>query len=82
VRPALSSKPVELRLAPCVGYLPVRGEVAAVLEAVQCRVERPLLHLNDLSRHLLQPLRDRVAVQRSEGNDFEDQQVERALRKI
>jgi hypothetical protein len=41
-----------------------------------------LLHLNDLSRHLLQALRDRVAVQRSEGNDFEDQQVERALRKI
>jgi hypothetical protein len=36
----------------------------------------------DVARNLLQALRDSIAVQRAEGNDAEDQQIERPLGEI
>ena len=37
---------------------------------------------DDLARDLLEALRDRIAVERTQGDDVEDQQVEGALRQI
>jgi hypothetical protein len=39
------------------------------------RIESPLLDLQDLAGELLQPLRNRVAVERPEGHDVQDQKV-------
>jgi hypothetical protein len=33
-------------------------------------------------RHLLEALRDGVTVERADSNDFQDQQVQRALREV
>jgi hypothetical protein len=49
---------------------------------VQRRIERALLHSDDVARELLQPLRDAVAMQRPQRNDFQDEHVERALRQV
>ena len=46
------------------------------------RIERALTDLDDLTRHLTQPLSDGVAVLRLAGDDRQDQQIERALREI
>src|SRR5215469_14584903 len=43
-------------------------------------IEGALVHLNDGSRDLLQPLSDSVAVRRFEGKDLENHHIERALR--
>src|SRR5262245_43899982 len=73
---------IEARVAAGVGRRPRRAEPAALLEAMQRRIERPLLHLHDVAGHLLQPPRDRVAVDRTERDDFQDQHVERALQEV
>src|SRR5262249_29298025 len=41
-----------------------------------------LLHLQDVARDLLEPLRDRVAVNRPERDDLENEHVERALEQV
>ena len=61
---------------------PTAPQPAALLEPVQRGIERALLHLQDLARHLLQALGDRVAVNRPEGDDLQDQHVERALEQL
>ena len=78
----LPGQAVELRLAARLRLLPLGREQAPVLEPVQRGVERSLLHLDHVPRDLLQPLRDRVAVEGAEGHDLEDQQVERPLGQI
>jgi hypothetical protein len=82
VRAALPRQPVELRLAATLGHLPFGREDLAILQPVQRRIERPLRHLDDIARDLLEPLRDRVAVQRTQREDFQNQEVERALGKV
>ncbi len=79
---ALLRQPVELRLPAGVGNLPFGRQQLPVLEPVQRRIERALLDLDDLAGDLLQPLRDCVTVQRPERHDFENQQIERALRQV
>ena len=49
---------------------------------MQCRIERALLHLQDVAGNLLKPLRDGVAVNRPESDDFEDEDVERPLQEV
>ena len=80
-RPLLVRR-VVLRVAAGLRQAPFGGEQAAVVQPVQGRIERSLADLDDIARDLLQPLGDRVAVLRTAGDDGEDEQVERALRKI
>ena len=58
------------------------GDPALVLELVQRGVERSVAHLQDVTGYLLEALPDGPAVERLEGEDFENQQVERALDEI
>ena len=45
-------------------------------------IERSLLNLKGLARHLLNSLGDGIAVNGAKGDDPHDEEVERALRKI
>jgi len=51
-------------------------------QALQRRVQRSLLDLEDVIRELTDPLRDRPAVQRLERDGLEDQQIDGALNEI
>ena len=46
------------------------------------RVERALRDLDYIAGDLLQTLSDRIAMDGTQGDDFQDQQVEGALREI
>jgi hypothetical protein len=46
------------------------------------RIERPLLHLQDRARDLLDAVRDSVPVGRFERHDSQNQHVERALQDV
>ena len=82
LRLAAAGQLVKLRFAPAVGALPVGRQPAALFEPVQRRVERSLRHLDDLPRHLVEPLRDGLSMNRAQRHDFEDEQIECALGKI
>src|SRR4051812_42792476 len=77
--PARAGQVVELGVASRLARLPLGLEPAAGFEPVQRGIERPLLDLQDVLRHLLEPLRDGVAVKRTERNDLQDEQVECSL---
>jgi hypothetical protein len=55
---------------------------ALVLEAVQRRIQRSLVHLQHVFGDLLDPVGDRPAVQRLPLQRAEDQQVERSGQEI
>ena len=57
---------VELRAAIVLGDAPFGGDPPAVLEAVQRRVERALVHLEHVAGDLLDALRDAPAMHRLE----------------
>src|ERR1051326_2807213 len=73
---------VELRLAPAVGRAPLGFDPPLLLERVERRVERSLLHLQLVFRDLLDALRDRPAMLRLERDDFQNEEVERALDEV
>ena len=73
---------VELCLSTGVGAAPLSLQPAAFFEPVQRWIERSLLNVQRVARHLFQPLRNRVAVQWAEGDDLEDEEVERALQQV
>ena len=77
--PALFRQPVELCFAPGGCLLPLGSQPSAILQAVKSGVERPLLELKEVARDLLDPLRDRVAMNRPQCDDLEDQHVQGAL---
>src|SRR5688572_8405066 len=79
---ALCRDPIELCFASGVGQAPLRCQIPAILEAMQRRIERALRDLYDFTRDLLKPLRDRVPMQRTEGDNFQNQKIQRALRKV
>ena len=62
---------VELRAAVVLARLPLGADPAFLLEFVQGRVKRPVAHLQHVARNLLQPLADRPAIQRLEGQDLQ-----------
>ena len=80
--PAGTRERVELGAAAGIGDLPRGGQPALVLELVEGWIERAFADLQHVAGHLLQALGDRPAVQRPERDDFEKQQVERALHEI
>ena len=65
-----------------LGRAPLGGDPALMLQAVQRRIERALLHAQQFVRDLLDALRDRPAVHRLERDRPQDQQVERALNQV
>ena len=80
MRATFSGEPIELCLPAGIRQLPVSDEIASVFETMQGRIERALGHLYNVARDLLEPLRDRVAVTRTKRDDFQNQEIERALR--
>ena len=46
---------------------------------MQGGIERALRDLHDVARDLLEALSDSVAVDGAQGDDFEDEEIERAL---
>ena len=74
--PVVLRPPAQLRDGP-LGFDP-----ALVLEAMERRVERALVDLQDVLGDLLDALRDRPAVQRVGLQRPEDEQVERARQKV
>jgi hypothetical protein len=75
VFPALSGERVELRVPPRFSVFPFGFEPAATFKSVKRGVEGALMDLKEVFRYLLQALRDRVAVVRTEGHDLQDEQV-------
>jgi hypothetical protein len=79
---AQSCEAVKLRLPARVARPPFGPQPPLLLKAVKRRVQRPLLHSDDGIRDLVEPLRDRVSVNRTEGRDLQDQHIERTLQQI
>src|SRR5688500_5753357 len=71
---------VELCVAPRLRLMPFGGQPAALLEAMQCVVERSLVDTNSLARDDREMLRDGVAMGRSGRQRLQDQHVECPLR--
>src|SRR5687768_12487000 len=69
-------------LAVVLGSAPERRDEALVLEPVQGRIERPLLHLQHRIAAFLNELGNGVAVRGAKHERLEDEHVERALHQI
>jgi hypothetical protein len=61
---------------------PGSGEKLFVFEAMECGIERPLLDLQCLARHLLDSLRDGISVNGAKRNNPHDEEIEGALGEI
>src|SRR5262245_17627561 len=81
-RPPFPCQAIELGLTPGLGLPPLARQQAAVFKPLQRRVERALRNLNYAMRYLLEALRDRIPVNRTGRDNFQDQQVQRALVEI
>src|SRR5437867_4032954 len=82
-RPAsLTRNRVVTRAAIVLGRLPVARDVAAVLEALECRIERTLIDVEAALRDLLNPEADSPAVHGREGQRLENQQIDAAAERI
>jgi hypothetical protein len=79
---AFAREAIELGFAASFGLLPVGGEEAAIFEAVERGIERAFGGLNYAARDLFEALGDGVAVNWTEGDDFENEEVEGALREV
>src|SRR5687767_1845968 len=73
---------VELGPAASLVGLPHGSDPPLLLDPVEGRVERALLHVEHLVRHLADALDRAVAVQRPEREGLEDEHVERALEQV
>jgi hypothetical protein len=73
---------VELRLAIVLGAAPGRGDEALLLEAVQSRVEGPLIDLQHVAGNLLNAQRNAPPVPRSGSQRAEDQEVQSTLKEV
>src|SRR5690606_33373558 len=72
--------PVELRLAIALGLAPFALDQSLLLQADESGVEGPLVEGERMIRHLLEPRRQRVGVQRAHGVECaQDDQVEGSL---
>jgi len=60
----------------------VRLDPAAAFQPVEGGIQRPLLDCEDILRNLLDTFGNRPAMLRAQGNRFENEQVEGALRKF
>src|SRR6185369_10677303 len=73
---------VVLRAAVVVGSAPARLDPAAALDPMKRRVQRALLDVERRAGDLVEALRDRPSVLGLEGHGLQDEEIERALRKI
>src|SRR6185312_14349554 len=73
---------IKLGLTAVFGTCPFRFDPALLFQAMQCRIQRPLLHLQHLVRNLLNAFGDRPAVLWLKGDCAHDQQIEGALHEI
>jgi hypothetical protein len=73
---------IEFRAAVVLGCAPAGFDPASPLEAMQRRIQRTLLDLENFAGNLMDPLGNSPAVIGSQGQRSQDQQIERALRKI
>ena len=79
---AVAREPVVLGLTVVLRRVPFRIDPALLLQAMERRVERPLVDPQDVARDLLDALRDAPAVHRLERQRLQDEHVERALQEI
>jgi hypothetical protein len=77
-----SGKLIKLCLTTCVGFVPLRAYPSLLLKPVKCGIKRPLLHLQNLIRDLLNALGDGPTMLRFERDRLENKQVESALHEI
>src|SRR3954470_23239721 len=73
-----ASDDVVLRAAIVVGRSPFSGHPAALLEALEDRIERALVDVERVARELLDALADSPAVHRLEGQGLEHEHLEGA----
>ena len=62
--PTFARQPIELRFAPQVALFPLGRDPSLLLQTVQSRVQRALLHGEHFVRQQLNPLRDSPAMRR------------------
>jgi hypothetical protein len=67
-----SRQRVELRAAVVLGLFPFRGYPTLLLEFVKCRIQRAIADLKNVARNLFESLADGPAVERLQGEDFEE----------
>src|ERR1700722_2618067 len=77
--PARSRQLVKLRLAVILTCAPERADPAAMLKPVQRGIERSLLHLEHVLRHMLNHVGNGVSVSRTGDQRPQNQHVERSL---
>src|SRR5215467_1446968 len=82
LRPPRRRQRIKLRLPSRFRLFPLGLDPPALFEAVQGRIERSLLYLQHFAGNLLDPLGDRPAVLRLQGNGLQDQQVQSPLHQI
>ncbi len=77
-----SGKRIELRLTPGLALRSLRFDPALLLQAVQSRIERALLHLQHFAGDLLDALGDSPAVAALNGEGLKNQEIESSLYEI
>src|SRR5262245_39580965 len=80
--PALRGQPVELGPPVVLGGAVIEVDPATLDQAVEGRVQRSLLHQQDVVRALFDRLRNRMAVRRSPPQRAQDEEVEGALQEL
>ena len=72
LRSSFASQAIEFGVAATLGLFPVGNQQAAIFEAVQRGIKRALRYLNHVTRDLLEPLRNGVAVDGAESDNLEN----------
>src|SRR5262249_23500659 len=80
--PPFPCQAIKLGLTPGLGSLPVRSQESSVFEPAPGRIKRALRNLDHTARDLIEALRYRIPVDRTERDNFQDQQVQRSLGEI
>jgi len=79
---AKMSKRVELGATIVFARFPFGRDPALLFEFVKSGIERAVADLENVSGDLPEALADGPAIERFEGEDFEDQEIECALKKV
>lgn len=72
---SLAREAVKLRIAPAVRFPPVGFDKPSILQSMQSWIQRTAWHLHNVAGDLLQPLRNGVAMDRLNGDNFQDEKV-------
>src|SRR5579864_1201257 len=73
---------IKLRATVIFTRLPLRSNPASMFELVQGGIEGTIADAQDVAGNLFQALADRPAVHRPQGEDFQEQHVERPLNQV